>query len=202
MKTVAAFDFDGTLSTRDNLIPFLRRVAGTAKVNRALAAAVPALLAGRRNRAKAIVIRHALAGRSAAEVERIGEEFAARVVVRHLRPDVVARAGWHRRQGHALVIVSASLVPYVAPIGRELGFDAVLATEIEVHERICTGRFDGWNVRGREKVRRLDAWLGDEPAFVWAYGNSRGDRALLARADRPVRVTRKRIEAEPNPPIP
>ena len=27
---VAAFDFDGTLSPRDNFVPFLRRFAGTA----------------------------------------------------------------------------------------------------------------------------------------------------------------------------
>lgn len=202
MRTVVAFDFDGTLSTRDNVLPFLRRVAGTAKVNWALSLAAPALLAGRRNRAKAIVVRHTLAGRGAAEVERIGEELASAIVARHLRSDVVARAEWHRRQGHSLVIVSASLRPYVAPIGRELGFDAVIATEIEVSEGICTGRFNGGNVRASEKVRRLDAWLGEQPAFVWAYGNSLGDRALLARADRPVRVTRKRIVEEPSPPVP
>ena len=35
--TVAAFDFDGTLSTRDNFVPFLRRVAGTTAVTRAMA---------------------------------------------------------------------------------------------------------------------------------------------------------------------
>ena len=202
MRTVAAFDFDGTLSTRDNFIPFLRRVAGTATVNRALAVALPALIAGRRNRAKAIVVRQTLAGRPLAEVERIGEGFSAEIVQRHLRRDVVSRTEWHRGQGHLLVIVSASLVSYVAPIGSALGFDAVLATELEVDEGRCTGRFDGGNVRGGVKVRRLDEWLGDEPAFVWAYGNSLGDRALLARADRPVRVTRKQIEEEPSPPVP
>jgi phosphoserine phosphatase len=48
-------------------------------------------------------------------------------------------------------------------------------------------------VRGAEKVRRLDEWLGATapgagPAFVWAYGDSSGDRELLARADQGIRV--------------
>ena len=36
-RGVAAFDFDGTLSSRDNFAPFLRRVAGSAAVARAMA---------------------------------------------------------------------------------------------------------------------------------------------------------------------
>jgi phosphoserine phosphatase len=47
-------------------------------------------------------------------------------------------------------------------------------------------------VRGAEKARRLDEWLDGEPAYVWAYGDSSGDRMLWARADRPVRVSRRR----------
>ena len=34
---VAAFDFDGTLSPRDNFVPFLRRFAGTAATAAAFA---------------------------------------------------------------------------------------------------------------------------------------------------------------------
>jgi len=46
-------------------------------------------------------------------------------------------------------------------------------------------------VRGAEKARRLDAWLGDKPAYVWAYGDSSGDRMLWDRADRAVKVGRR-----------
>ncbi len=45
---VAAFDFDGTLSPRDNFVPFLRRVAGTSAVAGAFATgAVHVAKAGR-----------------------------------------------------------------------------------------------------------------------------------------------------------
>ena len=92
------------------------------------------------------------------------------------------------------MIVSASLGVYLRPIAERLRFDAVLATELEVGaDGRLTGRLAGANVRGAEKARRLDAWLGGEPAYVWAYGDSSGDRELWARADRPVRVD----EAQP-----
>ena len=56
-----------------------------------------------------------------------------------------------------------------------------------------TGELARPNVRGPEKVKRLDEWLeGDrQPAFVWAYGDSTGDRELLARADQGITVGRR-----------
>jgi phosphatidylglycerophosphatase C len=88
------------------------------------------------------------------------------------------------------VIVSASFTSYLDPIAARLGFAAVLATELAVgDDGRLTGELVRPNVRGAEKVRRLDAWLGGRPAFVWAYGDSSGDRELLARADQPIRVS-------------
>jgi phosphatidylglycerophosphatase C len=193
IMTVAAFDFDGTLSTRDNLVPFLRRVAGTRRTNRALLAALPSLVVGHRDGAKAVMLRRSLAGIDEARLAETGAEFAKRVIATHLRDDVVSRARWHREQGHSVVMVSASLTSFLEPIGEHLGFDAVLATRVEVDaDGRCTGRIIGANVRGKEKARRLDEWLGSQPATIWAYGNSHGDAALLARADHPVRVGRHR----------
>lgn len=187
MRTVAVFDFDETLSTRDNVMPFLRRVGGTGPSVVAALVAAPALAVGRRNAAKARAVRHIFGGRDAAAVQSIGEQFATEVIAHHLRDEAVARAAWHRSEGHELVIASASLDVYLEPIGARLGFDGVLATRLEVDaDRRLTGALDGPNVRGPEKVVRLERWLGGEPAVVWAYGDSGGDRELLERADHPM----------------
>ena len=69
-----------------------------------------------------------------------------------------------------------------------LGADAAYATELAVSSGRLTGRMAEGNVRAAAKVDRLDRWLGDRPAEVWAYGDSAGDDALLARADHPHRV--------------
>ena len=84
---------------------------------------------------------------------------------------------------------------------RSLGADAVLATGLEVGpDGALTGRYDGKNCRGEEKLRRLRAWIGEEePAGrLWAYGNSRGDLRMLSAADVGVNVGRLgRLRAAP-----
>ena len=193
-EVVAAFDFDGTLSTRDNLVPFLRCVAGTGPAADAFVRSAAGLaVAGRshwtRNQLKARVLERLFTGREVGTVDAVALAFADDVLAHHLREEAVQRADWHRTQGHRLVIISASLGAYLRPIGERLRFDAVLATELEVGpDGRLTGRMSGENVRGPEKVRRLDAWLDGATPFVWAYGDSSGDRELWARADRAVRL--------------
>ena len=198
-RVVAAFDFDKTISTRDNVVPFLRAAVGRWRLMLALLTISPLLVRAalndeRRDAAKVALVRRTLTGCDARKIAGIAAEFADDVVARHLRPDVVERVAWHRNQGHELVLVSASFTSYLDPIGVRLGFTAVLATELAVgDDGRLTGELVRPNVRAAEKVRRLDEWLeatapDDRPAFVWAYGDSSGDRALLARADQGVRV--------------
>ena len=196
-RGVAAFDFDGTLSNRDNFAPFLRRVAGSAAVARAMAVNTARVARGNRtarsrDALKALVLHDLFAGHDAATLDEIARGYAFEIAERHLRSDMVQRADWHRTQGHDLVIVSASLGVYLRPIAEHLRFDAVLCTELEVApDGLLTGRMAGPNVRGIEKARRLDRYLAGEPAYVWAYGDSSGDRELWARADHAVRVSRR-----------
>ena len=193
---VAAFDFDGTLSPRDNFVAFLRRFAGTGATARGFAAAaVRVTMTGRgrwtRNDMKAAVLHEVVAGRDVADLDDTARAFAADVIAGHLRAEAVERADWHRTQGHRLVIVSASLAAYLRPVAEHLRFDAVLATELEVgDDGRLTGRIDGANVRGEEKARRLDVWLDGATPFVWVYGDSSGDKELWARADCAVRLGR------------
>jgi phosphatidylglycerophosphatase C len=197
MRVVAAFDFDGTLSTRDNVVPFLRAAVGWPRLAAGLLATAPRLAAAavddaRRDRAKAALVRRLLTGYEVARLTEIAERFADDVVERRLRADALERAEWHRSQGHELVMVSASFAIYLEPVARRLAFDGALGTELEAGaDGRLTGRLLGANVRRAEKVRRLDDWLGGGPATVWAYGDSTGDRELFERADHAVRVDRR-----------
>lgn len=197
---VAAFDLDGTLTRRDTLLPFLQRLCGTTRVMRALVpewSAVPAAARGAldRDAMKSRVLARLLRGWSAVEIEEAAADYATHVIRARLRPDTTARVEWHQQQGHRLVIVSASPELYVGPIAHTLGFEAALATRLEVVDGRLTGRLAGANVRGPEKVRRLREYLGEAGITLWAYGDSAGDRELLAAADHATRVTRSRLVA-------
>jgi len=202
---VASFDVDGTLTTADCVRPFLRRVGGRRGVLVAVArrpiAALRALARRDRDHLKEIVAGGVLRGREVAEVAALGRSFAAHVEASMLRADVVERLRWHQAHGHVTVIVSASLRPYLEPLGAALGVDAVLCTDVVSAGGRYTDRLDGGNCRGPEKAVRLAAWLGSsalDAAEIWAYGDSSGDRELLAMAHRPQWVRRATVLGVPD----
>jgi len=202
---VAAFDVDGTLTVRDCVRPFLVRVGGWSGLSQALArrpaASVSAAIRRDRDRIKELVVGGVLRGRQVEQVEQLGETFAEFVAASWLRTDTVERLRWHQRAGHRIVLVSASLSPYLRPLGRRLGVDGVLCAEpLRQGDEFGDG-LDGANCRAAEKVRRLEVWLREQEltqSTVWAYGDSAGDRELLARADHAVLVTDHRLEAVPS----
>lgn len=201
---VAAFDVDGTLTVRDCVRPFLLRVGGRRGVIRALlrkpAASLVAAVHRDRDRFKELIVGGVLRGRKVRQVEDLGEQFAEHVAAGWLRADTIERLRWHQRAGHRIVLVSASLGPYLRPLGRRLGVDDVLCAEPLTKGDEFGDGLDGVNCRRAEKVRRLDAWLKSrriENATVWAYGDSDGDIELLARADHPLLVKDTVVSAVP-----
>ena len=195
-RRVAAFDFDGTLVAGDSLVPFVWRAAGPRRF--LLAAlrhglrivAATALGIGSRDAAKEAFVGSSLGGLPLTTVRKAGEAYAADLE-RKLDTASLDRLRWHAGQGHEVVLVSASLDIYLEPLAAKLGVDTVLATRLGIDDDgRLTGALDGPNVRAHEKVVRLRRWLGGDACELWAYGDSAGDRELLALADHGFRVPR------------
>ena len=187
---VAAFDLDGTLARHDTLTPFLRSVAGRARVLGAVARSAPAIARAARDRderdaAKEQVLRATLRGYTVDALEEAAARYAPTVP---LRDEIVAHLRDHQRQGHETLIISASPSIYVRAIADHLGIDHVVATELEAVDGVVTGRYVGRNCRAEEKLRRLLEWLGDRDVELHAYGNSPDDDPMLSRADHPNHV--------------
>lgn len=197
-RQVAAFDFDGTLSRKDSLGPFLTLVCGRTALYRTFVARAPVLAGiamgiGDRDAEKERLVGRLLEGRTAVAVREAGESYARSLIEGDaLRPEMLERVAWHRAEGHEIVIVSASLDVYLDPLAPLLGIDDVVCTRVGVGpDGRLNGELEGGNVRGPEKVHRFRAWLGPEPAELWAYGDSAGDRELLADVDHPHQVARR-----------
>ncbi|HEX8802679.1 MAG TPA: HAD-IB family hydrolase [Acidimicrobiales bacterium] len=191
---VAAFDFDGTLARHDTLIPFLRHACGERRV--ALAVARGLLRTRDRDALKLVLLARLFAGWPEGRLRELGGTYATTLPA-VFRPEVAERLAWHRGQGHAVVIVSASLGAYLRPLADALGLDGALAVEMVADgDGILTGDVEGGaNTRGPGKVARLRTWLDarygpDADVELWAYGDSAGDRELLAAADHPTWVGR------------
>lgn len=205
---IAAFDFDGTLTTSDSVIPFLRRFVAPrslARLVRYLPSAIVGVARRDRDRLRAAATKAILGGVDVDRLDREAAAFAAETITDRLRVDTTARLAWHRSQGHRVVLVSASYEQYLFPVADSLDVEAVLATRLQIVDGRCTGRLLGPNCRGPEKVIRLHTWLSDqgldrEQVVIWAYGDSAGDDALLADSDHPVRVDNVTITVAPDRP--
>ena len=200
---VAVFDVDGTLTTGDCVLPFLRRAAGrrlvTAILRHPLALAA-GLVRRDRDRLKALACA-SLVGIPAAEIDRLGEAFARDVAATRLRDDTAARLRRHRELGHTVVLASAaSRRPSGTRYGSSDADEAVCTMLERGADGRLTGRLAGPNCRGAEKARRVRALLGErglQEAEVWAYGDSDGDEPLLASADHALRVDGVRVPPDP-----
>jgi phosphatidylglycerophosphatase C len=199
LRGVAAFDFDGTVTRGDTLLGFLERLCGRRRVAAALAAESAALLGLARRTAdrdavKARLLARLLGGWGEEDLALVVQHYTEFLIDRRLRRDVLQRLTCHRGRGHELVLVSASPEIYVAPTARRLGFDKVFATRLERSlDGHLTGHLEGVNVRGSEKARLLAGYLGEGPVELWAYGNSSGDREMLAMAQNAFLVTRRGV---------
>lgn len=190
---VAAFDFDGTLTWRDTLLPFLHRLLGTPLLLWVLFVCSPWLLAyalrlTSNHHAKAKLLHASLAGRTRDEVDRCAQAYVRDTLPLQWRPWAMQQLVQHQARGHRCVIVSASTSLYMHLVGESLGVDAVLCTEMELVNGRYTGRLATPNCHGEEKVRRLQAWLsteyGAEPRPVLhAYGDTSGDKPMLRLAN-------------------
>jgi phosphatidylglycerophosphatase C len=185
---VVAFDFDGTLTVRDSFMAFLRWRVTPARYWLGLLRLAPASLAyvvhRDRGKVKAAAVREFLKGLPRARLEAETREFAETQVRRLLRPDAVA--AWKRwRSDHVrLAIVTASPEILVAPFARGLGADSLIGTELafDAQDRV-QGNFSTPNCRGPEKVVRLKAAFGADFELKAAYGDTSGDREMLAMAE-------------------
>lgn len=189
---VAAFDFDGTLTRRDTLLPYLQRGLGWPRFLLALLLSGPwlaafALRLMSNHRAKARLLQHSFTGRTEAEIARWTAAFVNGYLPAQWQPDMLARLRRHQQLGHCCVIVSASPGIYLHDVGRVLGMEAVICTELATEDGALTGRMATPNCHGEEKVRRLQAWLAErgirKPVVLHAYGDSSGDVPLLNLAD-------------------
>lgn len=197
---VAVFDLDGTLSRGDLYLAFLAaclRRLGPARPLRlaGLPWATLRHLVGAESNAslKAAWLDAVLGGRTRMEAEAVAAGFAARAAERAMKPAALEQVAGHRKAGDRLVLASASLDIYVAPIARLLGFEVAVATRVAwTPDGRIAGTLDGPNLRGPAKLDAVRAALGLEGAALLpplvAYSDHESDAALLGAATEAVAV--------------
>jgi len=185
---IALFDFDGTITIKDSLVDFTQYAIGKPAFYIGLFQLSPMLTAYTfklipNHIAKEKLIAHFFKGWDAEHFRKAAEQYSLEQIDNITRPKAIEKIKWHQDQGHKVVIVSASVELWLKAWCDKNSID-LIATRLEIKNDKLTGKFSTPNCYGIEKANRVhESYDLSRYEYIYAYGDSRGDRELLALAD-------------------
>ena len=202
-EKVYAFDFDGTLTTRDTFLAFIRHARGNLAFLWGMLLHSPWLVLMKLGlypnwKAKQRVFAHFFKGMT---IDDFNQQcwFFAYDKRSLIRPKAIEALRQAQAEGARVLIVSASVENWVGrcieaalatapqtqtPNTQQPTPITYLCTQIEVDGEHLTGRLLGKNCYGAEKVKRIQEALPQREGYkLIAYGDSRGDKEMLEYAD-------------------
>jgi HAD superfamily phosphoserine phosphatase-like hydrolase len=143
-------------------------------------------------------------GEAADRVQQLGEAYAVDVLPSLVRPVALDRIAWHTSRGDRVLVVSASLQPYLGPWCRAMGVD-VICSQLEERDGKLTGEYVEGDCCGPEKesgsgrgMRSMSsrrstptADTEDDREMLQMAGKRFFRRDEVAELPRPSRVTRR-----------
>lgn len=190
MQTLAVFDFDNTLTTRDTFLDFMWAYMGHRRFLSRLPKFLPPYLGFKvgllpRDSAKESTFFHLLAGEPKTDIDAFAKHYCATRLPELMNPEALKTLERHKALNHRIVIASASLDIWLKPLAESLAVELV-CTETEVVEGRLSGKFRTPNCNFEEKVRRLSV-ATDLSTYnkIFAYGDGPGDQAILDIATNP-----------------
>jgi phosphatidylglycerophosphatase C len=210
-QRIAFFDFDGTITTKDTLIEFLKYSKGTLRFAIGFLLTSPWMVAFKlkiisNQTAKERLLSFFFRNRTLESFQQQCDHFAAESIPRLIRPKALQEIADLRQKGFEVVIVSASPENWIR--NWAAGVQATLiATRLETRTgktaaarpgpgtgpspatqeraQYLTGKISGHNCHGQEKVRRIQAAFDlTNYTEIYAYGDTQGDIPMLSLAGR------------------
>ena len=185
---LAFFDFDGTITTHDSLIKFIRYAFGDIKTILGMTLLSPMLIAYKLKfipnyKAKQWMLSYFFKGMDEKEFKKLAQDFSLNQIDTFLRPKAMEKIAWHKEKRHKIVLVSASIECWLKPWCDRNGL-GLIATKMEVINGKISGKFLSKNCYGIEKANRIKEIHNlDDYDHIYAYGDSKGDKELLELAD-------------------
>ena len=186
-QALALFDFDGTLCKRDSFTGFMFFAHSKMHVIRRGVFVLPWILTYYLKRYPAHLMRPKLyralfKNCDAEQMHRIAQQYADQLL-HHFDLEVYKQLRQHQQRGDRVILVSASLDLYLAPLCQALNIE-LLCTQVEVQNQRLSGAYSSADCSNAEKVKRIHAYCDlAQYHTIYAYGNSPEDQAMLNLAD-------------------
>lgn len=182
--TLALFDFDGTITTDDSLLKFIRFVVGDRRFLLGLVVLFPMLVLYKLKlipnyKAKQYMLSWFFKGMRKVDFFKVANEYSLVHIDKILRPKAIEKINWHKNQAHKVVVVSASIECWLRPWCEKNNLE-LIATKLEIKDDIVTGKLLSKNCYGVEKVNRIKELYDLENFdYIYSYGDSSGDKQML-----------------------
>ena len=182
-KTLALFDFDGTLYPHDSFTGFifyaLRKrhiVKRGIKILPWIQAYYLKLYPAHRMRPK--LYASMFKESDAEEILQLAQDYAQQLIPK-LNSKLLDQLRQHQQLGHEAVLVSASLDLYLKPVCSYLNID-LICSEVEIKAGEITGFYQTPDCSNQQKkLRILEKYKLQDYAEIYAYGNSDEDKEML-----------------------
>jgi phosphatidylglycerophosphatase C len=187
-KNLALFDFDGTITNKDSFLEFIKFYRGLYSYIIGLIVFLPTFLLVKAGviknwKAKEKVLTYFFKNEPVKEFCLKCSEFSTKVIPNLLKSDAIRTITDHLGKGDRVIIISASFENWLFDWCKSMNLE-LIGSKIEVRDGLVTGKIDGKNCYGAEKVNRLKQYLDiSQFSEIYMYGDSKGDQQLLEIAN-------------------
>jgi len=184
MGSIAFFDFDGTITTKDSLGDFIQYAVGKRKYYAGLLFNIPLLASFKLKLTPNYIAKEKLfsfffKGWEVADFQKLADRYSVEQIDKITRFEAVKKITWHKQQGHKIVVVSASLENWLKSWCLKNDLE-LIATQLEISDGEITGNFASKNCYSSEKAKRIiKEYNLKEYNCIYAYGDSKGDKEML-----------------------
>ena len=125
-------------------------------------------------------------------LESLSQDLIKNKLLNRITPEAKECLEWHRKQGHRLVLVSATIAPMAEAMGAQLGMDTIYGCGPEIRNGILSGSEKGWSVprrKGKVPIVQQDAdEMGHDLTQCYGYGNTMADTWFMQITGNPIAV--------------
>ncbi len=187
LNNLALFDFDGTITTKDTLIEFIKYVVGDRTYLTGMAKNLPMLLAFKlklipNDVAKKRLLYYFFKDISESRLKEMAKKYSLTTIDKITKQSALKKIEWHKDRGDRVVVVSASMECWIKPWCDREEIE-LISTKLKFKDEKFIGDFDGKNCHGQEKANKIIQSIDlDYYDSIYAYGDSNGDRQMLELA--------------------
>ncbi len=119
------------------------------------------------------------AGLSRERMSKLALDYYYEIVRPRLIRATMDKLRHYQTQGYKIYLVSGGFDMYLQYFADEFNIDGIFATRVQFKNDICTGKFDGPDCMGENKIKILQAFFGKNHIDGVAFSDSPTDLPLL-----------------------